>query len=158
MLTLVRFCYAPDGTFGYIDLGVTKVWTVEREWADNQPSKSCLPVGVYDLLPYSTEKYPNTYALQNKGLQVWAYWSAEARRFACVLHSANFPFQLEGCVSTGRDRRGIAPSHHWGVSSSRIVTRDLVGYIKNNNVKKLAIVNQEAMGLWTPQTGTYSGG
>ena len=149
MLTLVRFCYAPDGTFGYIDLEGTRVWTVEREWADNKPNMSCLPVGVYDLIKYSSAKYPNTYALQNKGLGVWAYWSGEAVRFACVLHSANFPWQLEGCVAAGNHRRGIVPGFQWGVTSSSITVRELKEYIRDKGVKRLTIVNQEAMGVWT---------
>jgi hypothetical protein len=150
-LTLVRFCYAPDGTFGYVDLGRERIWTVEREWNDNLPGKSCLPVGIYNLLPYSSEKYPNTYALENKGLQVWAYWSSEARRFACVFHSANLPQELEGCVSAGT-RRGLVDDK-WAVVSSKVATERLKEHIAKEGIRQFEIANQEPMGIWTPQRG-----
>ena len=55
------------GTFGY--LAVPEVgfccYTAELPWKDNKRGESCIPTGTYTLLPFSSEKHPNTFILQN---------------------------------------------------------------------------------------------
>jgi len=56
-----------QGTFGYIaipELGVS-YYTAELPWRDNKRGISCIPKGRYILSPFSSEKHPNTYLVEN---------------------------------------------------------------------------------------------
>ena len=69
---------------------------IERPWRDNAPSVSCIPSGLYVLIPYNSSKYPD----------VWAFYGGtvgveRGERTRCLIHSANYAHQVQGCLGLG---------------------------------------------------------
>ena len=88
------------GTFGQLTLGDKSWFTVERPWAQNKPSVSCIPAGWYPMTlgmfysgdgPGGKADYP-------------AYEITEVPGRAQIkIHKANIATQVEGCVALGKD-------------------------------------------------------
>jgi len=99
-MKLTRFGAIPGiGTFGQLDIGVYKFFTVEREWADNKPFVSCIPAGEYELEEHSSTQYPNTYALIGETV---SHYSSDKARSVCLFHAANWPDEVQGCIGIGK--------------------------------------------------------
>lgn len=77
---------------------------------------SCVPTGLYELAPHNSEKHGRTWALRNASLWVYQYEDdipAAQRgraRSACVIHSANRPEELAGCIAPGLERDPTIPA------------------------------------------------
>jgi hypothetical protein len=146
MMVLERFLDHEDlGVFGKLFInGKFQCYTVEQPWNDNKPYKSCVPVGEYELIEYRSPKYSDTYALENPDLHVYAKQedAHDKDRFACLLHSANWSHQLQGCIAFGQELS-------WGnhkdkdpalmVTNSRYTTGTVLRVIKNLHIDSLVI-------------------
>lgn len=97
-LALVRTSYAAQATCGECMIDDEQMYTIEQPWNDNQKGSSCVPEGVYSLIPYQSPKHGATWYLQNHALGVGA---ANEQRSYCELHSANWASQLQGCIAFG---------------------------------------------------------
>jgi hypothetical protein len=109
-LILKRTARSTACTQGVLTLpGGLNLQTLELTWLPNpdapggMPDLSCVPPGHYDLVLHDTPKHPRTFALVNPDLGVIhapdpAY---PAARVACLIHIANVPAELEGCVGLG---------------------------------------------------------
>ncbi len=97
-LTLQRFLQDDDGTFGILTIGELQLYTVEREWRDNEPNISCVPADDYEMVPHSG-KYADTWALV--GETVSHYPETSAARSTCVFHVGNRWMDVRGCVAIG---------------------------------------------------------
>lgn len=88
-------------------------YTIERPWVPSPAAPcgtkgvSCIPPGLYQLVPHSSEAHPDTWALVNPGLWVY-HWDedvpAERRglaRTVVLLHPANIASELRGCIAPG---------------------------------------------------------
>lgn len=115
MIELERFAYSPLGTFGRLrhPAGL-ELYTVERPWAGNAPNVSCVPEGVYALEPHSSQRYQDTWALV--GGTVSHFPAPGATRSAILIHAANVPGDLAGCIAPGLDLGWLRNS--WAVLSS----------------------------------------
>lgn len=115
-LTLTRFAYTPQGTFGSIILpGGRKLYTVERPWFSNQQSTSCIPEGVYTLEKrYSPVVQRTSRGKYSDGWEV----TNVPRRTYIMWHPGNTMEDLEGCVAPGLDLGYIG--RLWAVTSSQI--------------------------------------
>ncbi|HET7674771.1 MAG TPA: DUF5675 family protein [Gammaproteobacteria bacterium] len=112
-LYIDRWCYgfiAPDGTrfptLGRLHAnGLHTLYTVEDPWNDNARGNSCVPDGVYDLVPHSTDAHPHTWALLNPSLGIYHQPGDKPPgvfgRWACLLHPANDEDDIEGCIGPG---------------------------------------------------------
>lgn len=62
--TLQRF-YHGDVTFGELKLWFDHkpIYTIERKWQNNEPDVSCIPQGLYNVIPHNSIDHPNTYEL-----------------------------------------------------------------------------------------------
>jgi len=131
-IVLERFCDSEDmGVFGRILIdGQHLCYTVEQPWRDNTPYKSCVPAGDYDLVAYTSPKYGKTFALQNHALDVGVF-EGSAKRFACLIHSANLASQLQGCIAAGEKLHHL--HEEWSVGMSRRATDALLHRIKNGD-------------------------
>ena len=111
-LLLQRLSSTPDCTMGAIGLpSGTALQTLELPWIPSpdhpagMPDMSCVPAGVYALEAHNTVKHPKTFALVNAHLGVLHEPDPEHPecRTACLIHVANRPRDLEGCIGIGMD-------------------------------------------------------
>lgn len=99
-LTLTRNLYDPHATCGQVYLNGETLYTIEQPWMDNEKGHSCVPEGIYALIPYMSPKHGATWYLENLTLGVGDI--GEDRSY-CELHAANWATQLEGCIAFGHD-------------------------------------------------------
>jgi hypothetical protein len=91
-----------EATTGTLSAGAREFFTIELPWANNAPGKSCVPAGVYQLIPYSSPAHGQTWQLHNPALNVYGTGVVPAGgRSECELHSANWARQLLGCIALG---------------------------------------------------------
>lgn len=103
-LTLERFAHHPViGTFGILHVAGEQFYTVEQDWENNEPYKSCVPEGEYYLFPHDSPKYGKCYIIENESLNVAKYKTTDVKRFGCLIHPANKASQLQGCIAPGLD-------------------------------------------------------
>lgn len=102
------------GTFGKLrEDGVILAHTVECEWQNNMPNISCVPEGDYRLVPVDSPKHGLTHALVSSNLGVT--YEGPSTRTHCVIHVANYPHEVLGCIGLGTDFH----SYSWGVADSK---------------------------------------
>lgn len=105
-------------------------WVMEREWKHNRRNVSCVPRDSYALESHSSTKYPDTWALIGPGV---SHWEEEGiPRFACVLHRAVFPTDLEGCLTVCKsvDAYGMAIDAERAMHEFRAEMHRATGSIK----------------------------
>lgn len=102
-------------------------FAIEQPWNDNKPFESCVPTGVYNLEPFSSPKYGQTYALTNKVLGVTPYptdfENGLTNRYAILLHSANWAFQLQGCIALGEALIVDGEGRHMVTNSKKTIAK-----------------------------------
>lgn len=104
-----RGAQSADCTQGFLRLPDVVLATLELPWiADpdfpgGAPDRSCVPPGLYTLALHDTPKHPKTFALVNRALGVIHEPDATFpnARVACLIHAANYPHELEGCIGLG---------------------------------------------------------
>lgn len=110
--------------------------TIERPWQNNDPAGdgdeliSCVPPGTYDLVPHSSTKFGQTWALVNRQLQV-VHQPADFPknrqgnwRAAILIHSGNWVKDVIGCIAVGRGAAHTPPNEPM-VTQSRPAMSDL---------------------------------
>ena len=107
-------------------------YTVERPWLNNQQMISCIPAGTYKLEPYSSVRYNDVFVLINDALNVNRN---TAHRTKCLIHVANFPYNVKGCIGPGLE---LHPTT-WGVKDSRKAMNKLRDLINDNHITKIEI-------------------
>lgn len=87
---LQRWDYGVDGTFGLLTLpNGDCLYTCELTWNDNEPFMSCIPEGIYRCIPSAHNGRPSWLLVDVPG------------RDDIMIHSANLPKQLQGCIAPG---------------------------------------------------------
>ena len=121
-IILERFAYSPDGTFGRLKLpGGWSCFTVERPWKSNEPFESCIPDGVYDLKRRRSPVVERTSG--GKHLYGWEVVDVPGRSYI-MIHPANWPKDVQGCIGVGRDYAIIQGAN--GVTHSRATFDELM--------------------------------
>ena len=99
MLSLNRFVYHPSGTLGVIDISLEGVeerfWTIERPWRDNERNVSCIPEGEYPLEWRESPRFGMSWHVDDV-----------PSRSHILLHVANYPTDVQGCIGLGTDLLG----------------------------------------------------
>jgi hypothetical protein len=99
--TLVRTAYGTTYTAGRMMIAAVTFFSMEPPWMGNLAGLSCVPDGVYDLVPYHSPAHnKDTWCLENLDLGISAFNRAEDRAY-CEIHSANWAPQLKGCIALG---------------------------------------------------------
>lgn len=113
-LVLRRLTGDAERTTGLLQADGTIFATIERPWLVNSagpggiPRKSCVPVGVYQVEPWHSANFPETYILTNPDLGVYRQpgdipkgqtWG----RAAILVHVANRVRDVIGCVGVGME-------------------------------------------------------
>jgi hypothetical protein len=116
-LLLLREKPQPDArcTLGFLLCAnpVINLVTMELPWipaADRadlggKKNASCVPLGIYRLVPHSSNKHGRTWSLVNHDLDVVHYAGddndPDPDRETCLFHVGNYVTDLEGCIAPG---------------------------------------------------------
>ena len=137
-MILRRFRSDEIGTFGTLELKGKVYFTVEKPWKDNQPFESCIPDGEYTLVPHGHYKNDgNVVALV--GETVSHYQDPDFKRYACLIHTANYPKDVVGCIGLGQDYS----AENNMVTNSRESIKEFYSIISPNETNKLTIETAE---------------
>lgn len=93
MKLILQRVHFKDATLGFLypyGLDNPVFSTIERPWAQNKQEISCIPEGLYKVVPYSSEKFKD----------VWEVTDVY-NRTAILIHPANMANQLKGCIAPG---------------------------------------------------------
>lgn len=106
----------PNGVFGRLALDqVPFCVTAEQPWRNNAKGRSCIPAGHYELRPWDSPQFGMVLMFVNPALQVYA---TEADvppaqrgigRALVLMHAANWPHQLQGCIALGKHIATLPP-------------------------------------------------
>mgnify|MGYP000347692239 CR=1 FL=1 len=103
-IKLKRFISTDLGTFGILTVGDKRFFTVEKPWVNNTPEISCIPSGEYTLEPHQSHKYGDVLCMVSD--TVTHYKEAHSKRFACLIHVANYEKDVLGCIGLGEKYLG----------------------------------------------------
>lgn len=130
-LILKRFRTGQDGTFGELQTtdGRHLFFTVECSWLDNKAFESCVPPGWYDTEWVNSPSHGYCLELENV---------LDNRKY-CQFHSANWAYQLQGCIALGISITLIKSIKKgkkiMGVSSSRTAIKDFNEHYGNKEIR-----------------------
>lgn len=118
--TLWRYAYCEFGTYGFWDLpDGTRVWTCEQPWRQNAVGASCIPEGTYRCVPgYFNRKSMDVIEITTDGHK---FIVNGVVRDEILVHPANWPSQLRGCVAPGLHLMGrdtSKPIEQFGVGAT----------------------------------------
>ena len=88
---------------------IFKAESLERSYKDNRRNVSAIPVGTYPLML----EYSNRFRKD-----LWEIYNVP-NRSECKIHAANYWFQLNGCISLGKNRKDLNGDGFADVTSSR---------------------------------------
>lgn len=122
-----------EATYGTLSFnGVLVGFTVEQPDNKNLKGKSCIPSGDYKLFPHDSPKHPNSVSFHSPDLNIYAEPNLVPvgvdGRTDCLIHSANFSSELEGCVAIGQDYLYNTKHQPLGVSNSKVTLAKLQKY------------------------------
>lgn len=89
ILTLERY-YSPFGVWGKLYGLESWLFTMEREWENNQPYISCIPEGLYMCKRHNSPAHGETFILLNT-----------EPRTHILFHVGNKPKDFKGCIGVG---------------------------------------------------------
>lgn len=123
-LTMIRDTSTPNETLYKLQVGEQIFDAIGQPDNHDEPNKSCIPLGLYTLVPHDTAAHPDTWAMVNPELGVThepddplPEGCTYPHRFACLIHPANFANQLQGCFAPGMSR--LQGTWGWMVKDSR---------------------------------------
>ena len=92
ILTLSRlYANAKEGTFGSLQINNVPIcWTLEPYCNGNAPNRSCVPAQPYNLAPYTSQRYGQT----------WEVVGVPGRTFI-LFHAGNTVKDTQGCILPG---------------------------------------------------------
>lgn len=152
-LTLTRDTHTEDETMGWLSVGNKKWATIERPWVPSSftpagvKGVSCLPYGKYRIEQHESEAHPKSFALFNHALDVYhlphqvpALKRAFART-ACLIHPANWSYELRGCVAPGKERKYDSSTGRWQVIRSRDAMNEIRSLLMGSADARLVILD-----------------
>lgn len=92
MLILQRYPINSEGNFGILfnNDGSKICFTCELPWLNNMPEISCIPTGLYNVVPYSSPLHND----------VWQITDVP-NRSAILIHPGNTVDDTHGCICVG---------------------------------------------------------
>ena len=109
--------------------------SLERGWRNNEQNVSCIPVGEYEMKLEHSPRFKKL-LWEIKGVQ---------GRSECKFHSANYWFELNGCISLGLKHKKINKDNYYDVTNSRKTMQVFHDVLSNFKEVKLIIKNSEAL-------------
>jgi len=129
---LERFLYHPKGTLGSLTIDGERFYSVERPWQNNTPNVSCIPEGDYLVVWRTSPKFGLTWHITDV-----------PERTHILIHVANFPEDVQGCIGLGTDLMGDKVA----VSSSRVAVERFEELTKGEEEWQIKIVHAAFAGL-----------
>ena len=110
--------YTQWGTFGRVTVGNFSCWSGEPCWQSNISSISCIPVGVYPVVPVM--HYGGDGPGGNRDYPAWGLEQVQGRANIHI-HVGNFPARgdSQGCILLGGLPQWFVDRHTIGVPNSR---------------------------------------
>ena len=140
-IILQRFGSTPFGTFGRIVIDGKTYFTLERQWSNNEPGVSCVPLGSYTLhWQPTTTPVPDSYdgyTWYLDGESVSRNHASEKPRTRIAVHIGNTQKDIRGCIAVGRSLSMIGKE--WAISSSNAALTDLLEAIGPGNHQLMII-------------------
>lgn len=102
--------------------------TLELPWENNKQNKSCIPKGFYEVIPYDSVQYPDTFEVLNV-----------PNRSNILIHWGNYYHNTEGCILVGENARDLNGDDVLDVTSSK-ATIAALKEATNNQPFRLVIV------------------
>ena len=113
-LTLVRSTGDAERTTGIMQVNGQVFATIERPWIPSPDGpggmrrKSCVPPGVYQVAPWHSVNFPETYIITSPDLGVYRQpgdipKGQEWGRSAILIHVANRVRDVIGCIGLGME-------------------------------------------------------
>ena len=105
-LVLERFYCGETYTEGQLMLDDLRIcWTLERAYKNNAPNISCIPEDTYELHHWVRPSGADSYiVLGNTVGPAESSLSDTVTRWGILIHPANKPEQLQGCIAPGLSR------------------------------------------------------
>jgi len=98
-----------------------KCKTLELPWRLNQKKVSCIPKGIYNVVPRQSPKYHEHFHVENV-----------PNRDYILFHSGNFTKDTLGCILVGRAHVDIDGDGNRDVTSSSSTMKELNAIIKES--------------------------
>jgi len=141
-LLLERKPTTPAHTESFLTLsGVGICATIERPWIDDgtpggKPFASCVPAGVYDLIPHTRPDGAKVVALVNPANGVY-YAQGDVPdaggRYLILIHVGNWAHDVVGCIAPGLYHADNSQGRM--VSSSKKAMRRVMDYIAGDEAQ-----------------------
>jgi len=130
------------GTFGKILIDGRDYYTVEQPWNNNTPFKSCVPLGKYELVPYTSDKFGKLFMLKNEANGIYTEDNGKGRYSCLAFHRGNYPSDFEGCIGIGDSFTIVnnKPMVTNTVETCKIINE----YLYNSSDRELIIIAAEA--------------
>ena len=144
MVMLERSGYTPMGVFGRLHYRDLHCYTVEKQWENNQPFISCIPVGIYKLETtiYYGGDGPGG---RKRDYPTYKLLSVPNRTYIKI-HVANTSDDLMGCIGLGTQLGTL--SKRWAVLNSKLALGRFMDEMAIKPAPYIAIKNLAAQGEW----------
>lgn len=140
-LKLYRLDQTARGIFGELHVGDARFTTVERPYLDNKPFVSSVPAGKYELRPHESQQHGATWALVNEDEGVYQYPNPAAKRYAILIHVANKPSELAGCIGVGKFIGFV--DGQFAVTKSGVAMVDVLNALSRQHRHTLTIIDKQ---------------
>ncbi len=107
--------------------------SLERGWRNNERNVSCIPSGEYDLKFEYSDKFER---------KLWEIKDVP-NRSECKFHSANYWFQLQGCVALGLKSKDINRDNYRDVTNSTFTMNNFHKVLEGYEEARLVITTEE---------------
>lgn len=95
------------------DLPLYVALSLERGWRNNEQNISCIPKGLYEVKLEWSNRFKQ---------MLWEIKGVEGRS-ECKFHSANYWFQLNGCVANGLRLKKLNADNYYDITNSKDTMR-----------------------------------
>ena len=105
--------------------------SLERAYKDNKKRVSSIPEGTYPLMLEWSNRFKK---------DLWEIYNVP-NRSECKIHSANYWFQLNGCIALGINRKDINNDGYADVTSSRKAMAEFHKAMQGERVSSIKVSN-----------------
>ena len=156
ILYLRRYSYSDTETEGVLRFGNEVLYTIEQPWVPNpngapggKPFHSCIPDGMYTLLPWTRPNGDEVWIISEPSLGVHKLPDHHERGYGrdlCLIHKGNWVTDIEGCIAPGIARLPMSNRKtgkvEQAVGNSTAAMKRLVRALGRNDRHILAITNE----------------